>query len=280
MKLARCLALMALLTVIVVTSINCVQNSTPVATPTTEPAPGGTLTWDQQLSVYDTAIQDPYVQERIIRTAWRDTQQIGDKLVTNASYTMGEIGYMRFTAHGPDGERTLVLPAAEIVPGNISQAGVNVIAFVDPGRKRVAYIGFVPRPGVPPAEGITFSSVDTGVEERDAAWGSCRSYINVTIVDTGFTKGMSLSEEQKDRAAALAMMNGTVIGYIGNHGATMRNLSVHAFETGYPHRYILAYPMVTIDVMDGTGTYDTVYALVDLINDRVIRVTREEVPII
>ncbi len=62
---------------------------------------------------------------------------------------MGSVGYMSFHEAGPDFERTRVLPAAEIIPGNASQAGVNLIAFVDPDQKRVAYIGFVPRPGVP-----------------------------------------------------------------------------------------------------------------------------------
>jgi hypothetical protein len=282
MKFAHCLALVALLFVIVVTSINCVQNTTPqpspkpVATPTPGPAPAGNLTADQQMSIYNTAIADPYVRERIVRTAWRNTQQVGDKIVTNTSYMNGQVRYMTVRERGPDFERTRILPAAEIIPGNISQAGVNLIAFVDPDQRRVAYVGFVPRTGIPPAPGVTYSSVDTGVDEYDATVDSHRYYNNVTVVYTGYTKGMSLSQDQKDRVSKLAMTNATVQRYIAGHSPGTSNFSVHSYETGYPYRYILAYPMVTIDVTDGPTRYDTIYVLADLINDRVVRVEHGE----
>jgi hypothetical protein len=282
MKLAHRLALMALLFVIVVTSINCVQNNTPqptpapLATPTEQPFPTGNLTWDQQLGIYNTAIADPYVRERIVKTAWRNTQQVGDKIVTNTSYMMGRVRYMSVHERGPDFERTRVLPAAEIIPGNVSQAGVNLIAFVDPDQKRVAYIGFVPRPGIPPAPGVTYSSVDTGVDEYDAGVDSHRYYNNVTVVNTGYTRDMSLSQDQKDRVSMLAMTNATVQKYIGSHNSRTSNFSVHGYETGYPYRYILAYPMVTIDVTDGPTRYDTIYVLTDLNNNSVVRVEHGE----
>jgi hypothetical protein len=281
MKLASCLALMALLVLIVVTSINCVQNTaTPQpsagGTPTPVPLPAGSLSWDQKISIYNTAIQDPYVRERMVRTAWRNTQQVGDQLVTNVSYLMGDVGYMSFHEIGPDYERTSVLPAAEIIPGNASQAGVDLIAFVDPDRKRVTYIGFVPRPGVPPAAGVTFTSVATGVDEHDATWDLDHPYNNVTIVDTGYVKNMSLTQEQKDQATRLALSNATVQGYVGNHQAILKDFSVYSYETGWPDRYVIAFPLLTIAVTDGVTTYDTIYVQTDLINNRVTRVEHGE----
>ena len=282
MKLIKSLALMALLLVIVATSINCVQNTTPqpspspATTPTPVPEPTGTLTWDQQISIYNTAIADPYVRERIIKTAWRNTQQVGNELTTNSSYLMGKVGYMSFHELGPDFERTRVLPAAEILAGNASEAGVNLIAFVDPDQKRVAYIGFVPRLGVAPAPGTTFASIATGVDEHDATWDSHRYYNNVTVVYTGYIKGMSLSQDQKDQAAGLVMTNATVQGYIGAHQTNMRNFSVYSFETGYPYRYVLTYPEMTIEVTDGPTRLDLIYVLTDLINNRVVRVEHGE----
>jgi hypothetical protein len=278
MKLSHCLALMALVFVIVVTSINCVQNNTPqpsptpAATPTPVPAPSGSLNISQQLSTYNTAIADPYVRDRIIKTAWRNAQG----LTTTTSYLMGNVSYMSFRETGPDFERTRVLPAAMIIPGNASQAGVNLIAFVDPDLKRVAYIGFVPRPGVPPAPGTTFASVSTGVDEHDATGAIDRSYNNVTVVNTGYIKGMSLSQDQKDQASRLAMSNATVQGYIGSNQATMGNFSVYSFETGYPDRYILTYPEIIIEVTDGPTRLDMIYILLDLINNRVVRVEHGE----
>jgi two-component sensor histidine kinase len=209
MKLVHCLALVALIFLVEATSINCVQNNSPhptpapAATPTGTPVPGGYMTTDQQYSIYNTAIQDPYVRERIVKTAWRNAQQVDNKIVTNTSYAPGKVRYMSVYERGPDFERTRVLPAAEIIPGNGSQAGVNLIAFVDPDQKRVAYIGFVPRPGVPPAPGVTYSSFDAGVDEYDATTDVHRYYNNVTVVNTGYTKGMSLSQDQKEIVQAI-----------------------------------------------------------------------------
>jgi hypothetical protein len=282
MKLVQCLTLMALLVLIVTTSINCVQNNTPqsspvpTATPTLVPAATGSLTGDQQMRIFNIAIADPYVRERIVKTAWRNTQRVGNELTTNSSYLMGEVGYRSFRELGPDIDRSRVLPAAEIIAGNGSEAGVNLLAFVDPDLKRVAYIGFVPRPGVAPAPGTTFTSVATGVDEHDATWDAHRYYNNVTVVNTGYVKGMSLSQEQKDRASALAMTNATVQGYIGAHQANMGNFSVYSYETGYPDRYILTYPEMIIEVTDGPTRLDMIYILIDLINNRVVRVEHGE----
>ena len=91
----------------------------------------------------------------------------------------------------------------------------------------------------------------------------------MTIVDTGFVPGISLSQEQIDQASPLAMMNSTVRGYIGSHNAVMRNITVHGFETGHPYRYVLAYPMITIDVMGDGTRYDTIFVLADLKNNKV-----------
>jgi hypothetical protein len=279
MKLIHYGGLMALVIIIVVTSINCVQNTAtpqptlaPNATPTPVPMPAGSLTWDQQVSIYNTAIQDPYVRDRMIKTAWRNTGQVGDRLVTSLNYIMGTVGYMRFHETGPSYERDRVLPAAEIIPGNTSQAGVNLIAFVDPDRKRVAYIGFVPRPGVPPVPGVTFTSVDAGPEEYEPAWGTSRYYNNVTVVDTGYRKDMSLSNDQKDQALRLALANATVRGYVGSHQTVPGNFSVYSYEAVYPAHYIIAYPMLTIYATEGPAALDTIYVMTDLINNRVFRV--------
>jgi hypothetical protein len=244
------------------------------------PTPSGSLAGDQQLNIYNTAIQDQYVRDRVIRTAWRSAQEIGGQIVTNTNYIMGEVGYLSVHEYGPDFDRVRVLPAAEIVPGNISQAGVNVIAFVDPEKKRVTDIGFVPRPGIAPAPGVTFTSIDGGVDEYEPVWDSHRFYYNVTIVDTGYMKGMSLTDSQKDQMSMLAMTNATVRGLIGSHIASAANFTVHSYETGFPYRYIIAYPMVTIDITDAGVRYAPIYALVDMNNNRVVRVESGEPPII
>lgn len=274
MKFVKSLALIALILVIVATSINCVQQGTvtppaPTSTPSPspEPLPASNFTADEQISIYNIAASNPYVKERILQTAWRSQHEADGRLEVNTSYSMGTVAYMRFHEIAPDIDRMSVLPAAVIVPGNPDMAGINVIAFVNTSQNRVEYIGFVPRSGTP-VNNATYTSTAYGLEERDPVWG-LHQYNNVTIVDTGFIPGMSLSGAQIDQANMLAMTNTTVRGYIGSHNAVMRNATIHGFETGHPYRYVLAYPMVTIDVTDGGTRYDTIFMLADLKNNKV-----------
>jgi hypothetical protein len=273
MKLVKCLALTALILVIVTTSINCVQQGTvtPAATssptPSPEPLPANNFTADQQISIYNTAASNPYVKERILQTAWRSQHEADGRLAVNTSYSMGSVVYMRFHEVAPGIDRMRVLPAAVIVPGNPGMAGINIVAFVNTSQNRVEYIGFVPRSGMPVANTM-FTSTSTGLDERDPVWG-LHQYNNVTIVDTGFIPGMSLSQPQIDQANALAITNTTVRGYLGTHNAEMGNITVQGFETGHPYRYVLAYPMVTINVIGDGTRYDTIFVLADLKNNKV-----------
>ncbi len=235
--------------------------------PSPEPLPANNFTADQQISIYNTAASNPYVKERILQTAWRSQHEADGRLAVDTSYSMDSVVYMRFHEVAPGIDRMRVLPAAVIVPGNPEMAGINIIAFVNTSQNRVEYIGFVPRSGTP-VDNTTFTSTSIGLDERDPVWG-LHQYNNVTIVDTGFIPGMSLSQDQIDQASPMAMMNATVRGYIGGHNAVMRNITVHGFETGHPYRYVLAYPMVTIDVMGDGTRYDTIFVLADLKNNRV-----------
>jgi hypothetical protein len=275
MNLTKCLALIALILVIVTTSINCVQQGTvtpaatpsPAPSPSPEPLPANNFTADEQIRIYNIAASNPYVKDRILQTAWRTQHEEGGRLKVDTSYTLDRVVYMRFHELAPGMDRIRMLPAAIIICGNPETTGINVIAFVNTSQGRVEYIGFVPRGGMP-VDNATFTSTGTGLDERDPVWG-LHQYNNVTIMDTGFIPGMSLSTDQTDQASLLAMTNATVLGYIGSHNAAMRNITVYGFETGYPYRYVLAYPMVTIDVMGDGTRYDTIFVLADLKNNRI-----------
>ena len=284
MKLSRSLALAALLIVITAVSINCIQGSQPPQpssspAPTTEPLPANALTRDQQYNIYNIAVNEPYIRKMIPRLPGRTVIQAGDNWSYTNNYTLFMVTYMSCREIGPDFDRTKILPAAIILTGdNFSKAGVNVVAFVNTSANRVEYVGYVPRPGYP-LDNLQFTSVDGGVQGTMPNGDVYYNLRNVTIVDTGYTSGMSLSPAEIDRATALAMTNATVQGYIDGHSASMRSTEVYSYETGWPYRYILTYPMVTIDVADGMTTYDTVYVLVDLRNNRVVGVTHGEPPI-
>jgi hypothetical protein len=278
MKLAQCLALMALLLMIVVTSINCVQDNTPQpsaspsATPTGEPVPTGSLTQDQQLDIYNKAISDPCVKQLLPRMPGRTMQSNpAGGYNYSISFATGRVGYMTCHEIAPGIDRTRTLPAAEIIPGNASQAGVNMIVYMDTTGNRVAFVGFVPRSGAP-VDQLTFSPVEGGVEGRAHDGVIYYNLRNVTVVDTGYTPGMSLTNAQIDQATSLAMTNATVLGYVDGHNAVTRDINVSRYESGYEHRYALTYPLVTIDVTDGITHYDTIFIWVDPVNNRVMKV--------
>ena len=180
MKLVKCLALTALILVIVTTSINCVQQGTvtpaaspspsPSPTPALEPLPQNTFTVDEQFRIYNTAKSNPYVKKRIAQTAWRSQHEVDGNYTVDTNYSMDSVVYMRFHEIAPGIDCIRVLPAAIIVPCNSVTAGINIIAFVNTSQNRVEYIGFVPRSGTPVAN-TTFTSTSTGLDERDPVWG-------------------------------------------------------------------------------------------------------------
>jgi len=267
---------MALILGLTLALSGCVQNATvaPSVTPTPQPcstpqvSPLPELTMDQKMDLYFLASSDPYVQERALRIGWRNAQQNGTNYTTTIQESYGNVTYDKCVERGPGSNRTAVLPAVRIVAGNASEAGIDLVAFVDQGARRVVYIGFVPRPGAP-VNDSAFTAVPGGVDEYRPSWDMHRSYDNVTIVDTGYTKGVPLSRAEADHVAAVALNDSGVLSYFGGP-ARVSDVSVYSYEAGYPDRYILAYPMVALDGSGSSGTPVTLHVLVDGHSDRVV----------
>jgi hypothetical protein len=256
---------------------NCVQEAAvvPSPSPTREPVPAAALSFDEKMGLYNIAAADPYVQERILKVGWRNVEQAGDRYQTSIQYSPGDVAYGLFTESGPGLNRTRTLPAVEIIAGNASEAGINVIAYVEPGPKRVAYVGFVPRQGIP-ASDSAFAAVPGGVDEYRAGADLHRRYDNVTIVDTGYVRGMSLPQAEIGRVTQIALDNASLQQALRGHQARVDNVSVYSYEAGYPGRYILAYPMVVIDAVDGGTVYETLGVLVDGLSGRVVSIRHGE----
>ncbi len=158
------------------------------------------------------------------------------------------------------------MPAVEIDIGEISDAGINMYAFVDLQKGRVAYIGFSPRPGNN-AYGIEYSAIDHGVSERTISTDSTSFMDNVTIVDTGYSGNRELTDQDKSDIIAFALDNASIKGRLD--GSRYETLVMMA---GQEDRYhIISYPVVrfTVYKKDSDGVDFYLFAAEDPVNKRI-----------
>ncbi len=274
MKLHFPILALLLIVLVAVASVNCVQKNpifsavtpTPILTPTPTPAyvSPHQFSTDEAYAIGNKAIDNPYVRKRLISVGWRD--------ISNVPVKVGDVLYMTVHEKAPGYDVTRSLPAAVIVVGNESQAGINVIAYLD--GNRVAYVGFVPRAGVN-ATGATYYSFERGVAEHVPGSQAERLYENVTVLDTGYAQGQNLSSEEDMVVRSIAIGNETVKKYVQGHAYVVRNVTINGIERGYSDRYIEAYPDVNIDIMDGGSLVDTLEILVDGRNGQVIAIAHK-----
>jgi hypothetical protein len=272
------LRIIVLLLVVLVAAAaaNCVQKN-PVASPTATPAPALTLTptpayvsphqfsVEQSYAMGNLALDNPYVRKRCVSVGWRDISDVPVKVA--------DVLYMDVHEKAPGYDVVRSLPAVVIVVGNASQAGINVIAYLDNG-SRVAYVGFVPREGIN-ATGASYYSTGQGVGERIPGHTTDRIYENVTILDTGYVHGQNLSQDEGMVIRSIAVGNESVKKLIAGHAYVVKNVTVTGIERGYPDRYIDTYPVVTIDIMDGGSMMDTIDVLVDGRNGKVLGISHK-----
>lgn len=263
-----------LIVLVAAASANCVQRN-QVSSPTATPAPTLTPTPayvsphqfddEQSYAMGYLALDNYYVKKRCISVGWRDISDVPVKVA--------DVLYMGVHEKAPGYDVVRSLPAVVIVVGNASQAGVNVIAYLDNG-SRVAYVGFVPREGIN-ATGASYYSTGQGVGERIPGHTVDRIYENVTIIDTGYVHGQNLSQEEDMVVRSVAVGNESVKKLIEGHAYVVKNVTVTGIERGYPDRYIEAYPVVTIDIMDGSSLTDTIDILVDGRNGKVVGISHK-----
>ncbi|WP_424357385.1 hypothetical protein [Methanocella sp. MCL-LM] len=277
MKIPVRLLTLFLIVLLAAASANCIQKlqpatSTPTATPTDVPTPTPVPTYvsphqfstEEAFALGNIALDNPYVQKRCISVGWRD--------ISNVPVKVADVLYMPVHEKAPGYDVVRSLPAVVIAVGNASQAGINVIAYLD--NNRVAYIGFLPRAGVN-ATGATYYSTERGVGERIPGHSADRMYENVTVLDTGYVQGQNISQEEDMVIRSIAVGNQSVKKLIQDRAYIVQNVSIYASESGYPDRYIKAYPMVTFEVREGGSLVDTFDVLVDGRNGRVLGISHK-----
>jgi hypothetical protein len=216
--------------------------------------------------------------KRAISLALNDTAVTGK--VQQAWYTMviarngtpGEgmpdfhiVGVTASSFHGAD-IVSPAMPAVEIAVGDTSDSGVNIYAFMDLQKGRVAYIGFAPRPGAN-ADGVEYSTTDYGVAERIIAIDSTSFLDNVTIVDAGYSDNSEVTDQNNAVIVNIALDNGTIKSRIDG-----RRYDATVMMAGQEDRYhIISYPVVrfTVYKKDGDGVDFYLFAAEDPVNKKI-----------
>ncbi len=174
-------------------------------------------------------------------------------------------GVVMSSFHGADIDSP-AMPAVEVDVGDSSDAGINIYAFVDLQKDRVAYIGFAPRPGNN-ANGMEYSTTDHGLAVYSASMDSTSYLYNVTIVDTGYSGSANLTDQNKADIVHIALENGTISGRLDG-----RKYDTSVMMAGQEDSYhIISYPVVrfTVYKKDSDGIDFYLFAAVDAVNNRI-----------
>ncbi len=142
---------------------------------------GQNLTDQQKAKAINIAMNDPIVKdEAASRAGYGGSYHVKDV-----------INPISFNAVGPDAKRYRALPAVEIVLGDESLKGMNMLAFVDLRLGRVAYIGYTKR---------------ADKYDQVPQWENP----NISIAQTNYVPGQVLTGEQREKAIKIALDNKTV----------------------------------------------------------------------
>jgi hypothetical protein len=175
---------------------NCVsdQSSSPAQPRASSPTPAIVLTEQQKTKAISLAQNDTVVDYKINELD-RDPHGGFGNFTKYSERQVKDVVMSSFTDTAPGGNNaTRVMPAVVFAVGNGSLDGVNVHAFVDLENERVAYVGYVYRPG--PANGkFNYSASDGGMRAYFRL-DSFYEFFNATILDTGYLYHINQSEQE------------------------------------------------------------------------------------
>lgn len=200
----------------------------------------------------------------------------GYSFVTNNSTHIKDVVASSYRDASPWGNNaTLILPAVIITVGNESEAGVNVYAYVDLNKSRVAYIGYTSRTGYSTGA-FQISDDGNGVQitsNPGTGWPT-KSYLdNLTIVDTGVDEYTNRTE-MNDNVVAIVLNNSTLkesfTGYM-YHVDDVITPYYDVYNPEYKGRYAVTYPVVVIESYKNLTSTVYYYVVgVNLLNNHTI----------
>ena len=182
-------------------------------------------------------------------------------------YSVGNVTIGKVHEIAPGVNRTRYLPSVELVFGHNNLSDINLYAYVDLEKGRVAYIGFTGRSG-PSAAGYYYVQGDDGVVEHIENTGWTRDYKNLTIVDTIYKANQQLTDAEKSGLLNTAKKNETVMGFLngtaGDEETYEYQYMIYSDENDIAgHHYIIDRPNIYISIKEPDGSYGHKYLVVN-----------------
>ncbi len=174
-------------------------------------------------------------------------------------YTVGNVTIGKVHEISPGVNRTRYLPSVEIIFGHSNLSDINLYAYVDLEKGRVAYIGFTGRSG-PSAAGYYYTPGDDGVVAHIENTGWTKVYKNLTIADTIYKVNQQLTDSEKSVLLHTAMKNETVMSFLNVtaiDGETYEyQYMIYSDESDIAgHHYVVARPNIYVSVKEPDGSY-------------------------
>lgn len=245
-----------------------------------------TLSEDQKLKAIEIALNDSVVHDKIGQIQHKYYSQEGWKfnMSNPVFYTVGNVTMGKVHEISLAGNKTRNLPSVELIFGHANLSDINLYAFVDLDKGRVAYIGYTGRSG-PSAAGYYYTQADDGVVEHIENTGWLKEYHNLTITDAMYKADQQLSDAEKGRFLDTAMKNETVVDFLNekasNGESCVNSYSVNLVEGDIAgHHYLIASPYLSISVKEPKEPYMSEYLLIkfDGLTNQIVSVDYITVP--
>jgi hypothetical protein len=197
---------------------------------------------------------------------------------TDANYTIGRVIADRYLEKTPFTSYDLlhphyyrVLPAIEYIFGGLWDQGINMYAFIDPDKNRVAYIGYMERYGIENGN-YTYESDVGGVTLFETYYQRFPifTFSNATIVDTGYNPS-NLSRALEDELIGIALNDSRVSDLLRDHAyiANVSRVSSSSSYSGQDYSYDISYPGVVFSTSDTGNLSFYMYVEIDPLNKTV-----------
>jgi hypothetical protein len=244
-----------------------------------------TLSEDQKIKAKEIALNDSVVHDKIGEMQRKYYSQDGWKfnMSNPVFYTVGNVTIGKVHEISPGVNRTRYLPSVELVFGHVNLSDINLYAYVDLEKGRVAYIGFTGRSG-PSAAGYYYIPGDDGVVEHIENIGWSKDYKNITIADTLYKVNQQLTDAEKSGLLDTAMKNETVMSFLNGTVSDRKTYeyryTVYSDEGDIAgHHFVIARPNIHVSVKRPDGSYEVKYFEInfDGMSNKVVSADIEEI---
>ena len=220
------------------------------------------LSDDEKNKVVDIALNDSVVRSQLFNVQFKYFGQQGWEINSTDPrvFTIGNISIGEVHEMAPGIDDTRYMPYVELFMGHKELGDINVYIYVDLENNRAAYIGYMNRSG-PHANGYFYTPGTDGIVQHTEDTNTTFNINNITIVNTGYTAGQNLTNNEKSSLFNMAKVNKTVADFMENitekGDSYSLSYDVQQIEDQVNgHYYIAAYPEISVSSIKPDGSND------------------------